>query len=229
MYFATNWKTGELLWGEGLYNSVQQWVGLTDSYAVLLSKPDSEDRWDILVYDRFTGELMMTHPMTREFGVYLSDSVMAISYPELGITQGIDYLTGELIWENTDLVMAAPNFEYGLGGSVSLLFDQTLVWNRSPDSVAVDMNTGTILWEDMINASDLRTMIKNPDNSSSFYAIDGPTFTLYDALSGRALFSHVMSNDPILRGFSQISEGVYIVESSDNQQRRIQLVTASNP
>lgn len=105
---AIDMMTGDLIWGGSIGEVNNSFgIGIFDASCDILEKylvcgthPFDDQNQDIYnIYDKNTGQFVNTFTPERWHHVYLSENGLIVEYSEVGIFQGIDYLTGEILWK----------------------------------------------------------------------------------------------------------------------------------
>lgn len=144
---AVDMVSGNLVWGGSLSEINNYSAGLGNVFACDLretflicniEKYDSDiSHYDI--YDRKTGQLLNSIVPERQNYTYLSENGLVVNYYEVGILQGIDYKTGEILWQDDET-------ELGQWRNYFIYEDIIVVKGSDLKYFAIDQQSGTQLW-----------------------------------------------------------------------------------
>jgi len=146
---AIDIMTGNLIWGGSIAkinNSLG--IGIFDTSCDLLEKylicktSPFDDQNEVVynLYDRKTGQLLNSFTPERWHEIYVSENGLIVYYSEVGIIQGIDYLTGEVLWQDDEEEWSKLNRDY------FYYEDVILVEDSNGNNLAIDQRTGNHLW-----------------------------------------------------------------------------------
>ncbi len=94
------------------------------------------------IYDTKTGQFLNSYTPERTYDhTYLGENGLLVYYYDVGIMQGIDYLTGEILWQDDEV-----RWEHIY--SDSYYYKDVIVVNHQGVDLAIDQRTGNHLWED---------------------------------------------------------------------------------
>lgn len=142
-FIALNLITGIYVWGGKLFENnnllsngpLNGKFSFSKNYIFFITSDN------IFIFQKDNGMLISTLPQDRKFNFIFSENDgIIISYPDLGITKGIDPASSQGIWENDDLVL--EDSLVSIGDAV-IFSDKELVY-------AIDQRTGELLWKKSI-------------------------------------------------------------------------------
>jgi outer membrane protein assembly factor BamB len=147
---AIDMMTGDLIWG-GSIGEVNDSFGIgifsascdiLEKYLVCLTNPFDDQNQDVYnIYNKNTGQFVNTFTPERiQYRTYLGENGLLVYYYDLGIMQGIDYLTGEILWQDDEV-----RWEHIY--SDSYYYKDVIVVNHQGVDLAIDQRTGNHLWE----------------------------------------------------------------------------------
>ncbi len=151
---AVDMAAGNLIWGGSLseVNNFPAGLGsvdgpgrvsgcyLREGYLICnVEKYDSEIS-HYFIYDRKTGQLLNRIVPERRSYTYLSENGLIVNYYEVGILQGIDYETGEILWQDDET-------ELGQWRTYLTYKDIVVVKGSDLTYFAINQQSGTQGWK----------------------------------------------------------------------------------
>lgn len=148
---AVDMMNGEPIWG-GSIGDVNNSLGIGviyrnsceihEKYLICDTAIFEDPNRQILnIYDTKTGWLLNSIIPERTFNhTYLGENGLLVYYYDVGIMQGIDYLTGEILWQDDEV-----RWEHIY--SDSYYYEDVIVVNHQGVGLAIDQRTGNHLWE----------------------------------------------------------------------------------
>ena len=168
-------KTGTNVWGGRIFEinnllSSDYDVQFNSSKNFTLSKDiiifNSNN--EILVFQKNNGILVNRIPQERSYLTFLTENNgLIVSYPDLGISKGIDPITSQVLWENDELT---------LGNNLITIGDIVLFEDVETHEVfALDQKTGDELWRKALAGSVIGSysnqLMPPPFNHYSIYSL----------------------------------------------------------
>jgi outer membrane protein assembly factor BamB len=151
--YCINMKTGINAWGASIFaiNNLlssdyevqfNSFMNFTLSKDIIIFNSEKE----ILVFQKNNGILVNRFPQERSYLTFLTENNgLIVHYPDLGIVQGVEPLTSQVLWENDEL---------SLGDNLITVGDIILFEDKETHEVfALDPKTGDELWRQVLSGS----------------------------------------------------------------------------
>lgn len=142
---AVDMMTGDLVWGGSIGEVNNSFgVGIDEANCSFREKyiicaPAYENVY--YIYDMKSGQLLNSFtPERSSHQIFLSENGFIVNYPEVGISQGVDYITGQILWQDDEEEWNTNDRDYSYYEDVILVTDPE--WN----DLAIDQRTGNHLW-----------------------------------------------------------------------------------
>jgi outer membrane protein assembly factor BamB len=202
--------SGDLVWGKGIFqlNGLDSYLRPNTYTNFFLTKKlvyyysDNE----ILVFQKNDGLLINKIPIERKFTPFFSENGMIVYYPELGIAQGIDPLSQDILWENDEF--PSPNTERSLDNWNYNYYEDLIIFNLNGTSelFAVDQKSGDELWRSQIECNSCDMILINKFGGSLIIGNVNDLW-LMDLHSGDIRLAN--------EGRSSTTDGIFIIETLD--------------
>jgi outer membrane protein assembly factor BamB len=221
-HIAIDVVTGQHIWAQDLLtpraSPVLELKEITNSHAIFSSTNK------IVVFDIPSGNIVSEIGGDRPFSSYIGkNNIAVISFPELGVTQGIDLSSQAVLWENPDLKLAtnsAEAFPSFVIGDILITIDKATY-----ETLALSITDGKQLWNKRLIGNELVGAFDNIASEVFFnefckayngllYCVDIDTLQLFaiDPSTGNTLMQ-VGSTSGFPMSIQHVEDDYWLVQS----------------